>query len=71
MGHSAGQLVQTPLMEPSIQITPEKIRERARELWERNHYPEGLDLELWLLAEREIRSEMEQRNAPSNFENGS
>jgi hypothetical protein len=38
-------------------ITPEQIRERAHELWERNHRPEGFDLEFWLLAERELRAE--------------
>ncbi|WP_018261741.1 DUF2934 domain-containing protein [Methylobacterium sp. WSM2598] len=38
-------------------ITPEQIRERAHELWERNHRPDGFDLEFWLLAEREVRAE--------------
>lgn len=32
----------------------ERIRERAYELWDRNHRPEGLDMQFWLLAEREL-----------------
>ena len=38
-------------------ITFERIRERAFELWDRNHRPEGLDIRFWLLAERELRAE--------------
>ena len=42
-------------------ITFEQIRERAYELWERNHRPEGFEIEFWLLAERELRKERERR----------
>ncbi|MEE7441889.1 DUF2934 domain-containing protein [Methylobacterium oryzae] len=35
-----------------------QIRERAYELWERNHRPDGLEVQLWLAAERELRAEM-------------
>lgn len=42
-------------------ITFEQIRERAYELWERNHRPEGLEIEFWLIAERELRAERERR----------
>ena len=42
-------------------ITFERIRERAYELWERNHKPEGFEIEFWLLAERELRNERERR----------
>ena len=35
----------------------ERIRERAYELWDRNHRPEGLDIQFWLVAERELRAE--------------
>lgn len=45
-------------------ITFEQIRERAYELWERNHRPEGFEIEFWLLAERELRKERERRKAP-------
>jgi len=41
-------------------ITFEQIRERAYELWERNHRPEGLEIEFWLIAERELRAERER-----------
>ena len=41
----------------------EQIRERAYELWERNHRPEGFEIEFWLLAERELRKERARRNA--------
>jgi hypothetical protein len=42
-------------------ITFEQIRERAYELWERNHRPEGFEIEFWLLAERELRKERERQ----------
>ncbi|WP_279594125.1 DUF2934 domain-containing protein [Methylobacterium sp. J-030] len=42
-------------------ITFEEIRERAYELWERNHRPEGFEIEFWLLAERELRKERQRR----------
>lgn len=41
-------------------ISFEQIRERAYELWERNHRPEGFEIEFWLLAERELRQERER-----------
>ena len=49
----------------------EQIRERAYELWERNHRPEGFEIEFWLLAERELRKERDRRrstDAPGAFE---
>ena len=47
-------------------ITFERIRERAYELWERNHRPEGLEIQFWLAAERELRTEAEaHRKAPT------
>lgn len=33
----------------------EKIRKRAREIWEENNRPIGRDVEFWLQAEREFR----------------
>jgi len=33
----------------------EKIRKRAREIWEENDRPAGRDVEFWLQAEREFR----------------
>lgn len=38
-------------------ITFEQIRNRAYELWERNHRPDSLEIQFWLLAERELRAE--------------
>jgi hypothetical protein len=51
-----------PARDPDA-ITFEQIRERAYELWERNHRPEGFEIEFWLLAERELRKERERRRA--------
>lgn len=47
---------QEPL-EPPREITFEQIRERAYELWERHHRPEGFEFEFWLMAERELKPE--------------
>jgi hypothetical protein len=38
-----------------------EIRERAYELWERHHRPEGYELEFWLMAERELKAERRER----------
>jgi hypothetical protein len=35
----------------------EEIRERAYDLWDRNHRPDGYELEFWLMAERELKAE--------------
>ena len=37
--------------------TFERIRERAYDIWDRNPRPEGYDVEFWLMAERELRTE--------------
>ncbi|WP_375453626.1 DUF2934 domain-containing protein [uncultured Methylobacterium sp.] len=44
-------------MTAATDITFDQIRERAREIWERNHRPDGLDIAFWLLAERELKAE--------------
>ena len=44
-------------------ITFERIRERAHEIWERNHRPEGFEVEFWLMAERELRAERARNEA--------
>lgn len=49
-------------------ITFEEIRERAYDLWERHHRPEGFSIELWLMAERELRAEREGRRRPGRPE---
>jgi hypothetical protein len=52
----------------SREITFEEIRERAYDLWERHHRPEGFSIELWLMAERELRAEREGRRRPGRPE---
>ena len=52
-------------------ITFDRIRERAYELWERNHRPEGLEIQFWLAAERELRAEMEARQRTEAASDGS
>ncbi len=42
-------------------ISLQQIRDRAYDLWERNHRPEGMEIEFWIQAERELRSERDQR----------
>ncbi|MDB5645100.1 MAG: hypothetical protein JWQ05_769 [Methylobacterium sp.] len=41
----------------SAYIKFEQIRERAYDLWERHHRPDDFSIELWLMAERELRAE--------------
>jgi Protein of unknown function (DUF2934) len=43
------------LTEELKQWAKDRIRERAREIWEENGRPAGRDLEFWLQAEREFR----------------
>jgi len=43
------------LTEELKQWAQDRIRERAREIWEENGRPAGRDLEFWLQAEREFR----------------
>ncbi|MEE7465062.1 hypothetical protein MFUR16E_29640 [Methylobacterium fujisawaense] len=64
-GHASGtdEAAPQPSARSSDAITFEQIRERAYELWERNHRPEGFEIEFWLLAERELRKERDRRKA--------
>jgi hypothetical protein len=34
--------------------TEEQIRQRAHEIWEQNHRPDGRDQEFWHQAEKEL-----------------
>ncbi|WP_375410870.1 DUF2934 domain-containing protein [uncultured Methylobacterium sp.] len=52
-------------------ITFEQIRERAYELWDRTHRPDGLDIQFWLLAERELKAVAAQAPAGAETEAGS
>lgn len=38
-------------------ITNDQIRERAYDIWERHHRPEGFEVEFWLLAKQELMAE--------------
>ena len=42
-------------------VPAERIRERAYDIWDRNHRPNGYEVEFWLLAERELRAERATR----------
>ncbi|SDO44922.1 Protein of unknown function [Methylobacterium phyllostachyos] len=42
-------------VEPTISHA--EIRERAYDLWDRNHRPVGYDLHFWVMAERELKAE--------------
>jgi Protein of unknown function (DUF2934) len=46
--------------------TEEKIRKRAREIWEDNGRPIGRDEEFWLQAERELQEE-ELKETPDDI----
>lgn len=52
-------------MTAATEITFDQIRERAQEIWERNHRPDGLDIAFWLLAERELKAEAARAAAPT------
>jgi hypothetical protein len=54
-----GDLV--PMSQAEPPITAAEIRHRAYELWERNHRPDGLEIEFWVMAERELRAERQAR----------
>ena len=43
------------------EIPKGEIRERAYDLWERHHRPDGFELEFWFMAERELRAERAAR----------
>ena len=38
-------------------ITNDQIRERAYDIWERHHRPDGFEVEFWLLAKQELMAE--------------
>lgn len=45
-------------------LSIDEIRERAYDLWDRNHRPDGYELEFWLMAERELTVERRARLKP-------
>jgi hypothetical protein len=46
----------------------DEIRQRAHEIWERNHRPDGRDGEFWHQAERELEQERNRGVTPGNSE---
>src|SRR5712671_1664553 len=56
----AGELKQRALA--LAKPNEDKIRKRAREIWEENNRPDGRDDEFWLQAEREFREAEELAN---------
>lgn len=42
-----------------VEASEERVKQRARELWELAGHPGGRDEEFWLQAERELKSEAE------------
>jgi hypothetical protein len=44
-------------MESAAAPSLHKIRERAYDLWDRHHRPDGFDLHWWFMAERELKAE--------------
>lgn len=49
-------------MENDAPIPIEQIRQRAYDLWDRNHRPEGQELRFWVKAERELKAERTSRD---------
>lgn len=46
--------------------TENRVRRRAREIWEENGRPSGRDEEFWFQAEREFREELTERIGAGN-----
>ena len=66
-----GESGREPDMAPPREISFEQIRERAHDLWDRNHRPKGMDVQFWLMAERELKTELAQsRDTDSAGEHG-
>ena len=57
-------------MGTSPEITFEQIRERAYDLWERNHRPDGFEIEFWLMAERELKAERGRSRSQASADEG-
>jgi hypothetical protein len=48
--------------------TEDQIRQRAHEIWERNHRPDGRDDEFWHQAEKELQGEHHSGDTPASLE---
>lgn len=54
---SEGQGPEAKPTPEAIELTVDEIRERAYDVWERNHRPEGFEVAFWVMAERELKAE--------------
>jgi hypothetical protein len=50
-----------PSGDGKVNITHHEIAERAYQIWEREGKPRGRDTEHWLMAEAELRHELEKK----------
>ena len=50
---------ETSARNSDTKISNDQIRERAYEIWERHHRPEGYEAHFWPLAKRELLAENE------------
>ena len=58
---------ETSARDSDTEISNDQIRERAYEIWERHHRPEGFEAHFWLLAKRELLAENETSAAKKSL----
>lgn len=44
-----------------LAISDAEVRERAYDIWERHHRPDGFEARFWLMAKRELMAERDVR----------
>lgn len=49
-------------------LSDDQIRERAYDIWERHHRPEGFEAQFWLMAKRELMAERKSKAEPNASE---
>ncbi|MCJ2139403.1 DUF2934 domain-containing protein [Methylobacterium sp. E-066] len=52
-------------MEPTEALSSDLIREHAYDLWGRHYRPEGYELQVWFMAERELKVGRRAKVEPS------
>lgn len=60
---STSAVSRTPATQPTREITTEMIAERAYLLWEKQGRPHGAELTNWLLAESQLKEEIQSFSA--------
>ncbi|WP_342167024.1 DUF2934 domain-containing protein [Methylobacterium sp. SD21] len=53
-----------PNCDAGLALSDDQIRERAYDIWERHHRPEGFEAQFWLMAKRELEAERRMRAEP-------